>query len=424
MFAYLERVTEDLLVTCILCSLLYTYSEISWGKTGKTLSKAGILLGLVCSAAMAWAKNNTSKIATNTWNLYIFYVGIVLTVLYLVLVLVGYKKTEGVLPKLASAVSGLLTADLLFYEVPDVMAYPFKFNIGDNSVFSMEYLRRFLGWLFALILLYAMSWCIAYCVRRLKKRGFCLFFLVLELLENGARFFGLILSKWLVRPKVWPYFVSKEHPWAFPYAKFVSNKELLIFMIALATAVLIPVLLFCRSLRVTEPYDNPAQHRKLRAANRNRRRAAAAGVITFAAAIVIMTAVHAYNNREIELSAPETYTFSEDKSEILISIEDVSDGHLHRFEYVTPNGVDVRWIIIKKTNSASFGIGLDACDVCGTAGYYERDGSVVCKRCDVVMNINTIGFKGGCNPIPIDYRVENGSIIFELEDIIASEKNF
>ena len=99
----------------------------------------------------------------------------------------------------------------------------------------------------------------------------------------------------------------------------------------------------------------------------------------------------------IELSAPETYTVYGDR--ILIPMETVNDFHLHRFEYKTENDVNVRWIVVRKPNSASYGVGLDACEVCGNAGYYERNGQVVCKRCDVVMNINTIGFKGGCNQI-------------------------
>ena len=49
---------------------------------------------------------------------------------------------------------------------------------------------------------------------------------------------------------------------------------------------------------------------------------------------------------------------------------------------------------------------------------------MVCKRCDVVMNINTIGFKGGCNPIPLNFRIDGGYIIFKMSDIIASEKEF
>ena len=63
-------------------------------------------------------------------------------------------------------------------------------------------------------------------------------------------------------------------------------------------------------------------------------------------------------------------------------------------------------------------------EVCGSAGYYERGSQVVCKRCDVVMNINTIGFKGGCNPIPLAYEVNGGSLIFRLEDLLTGEKEF
>lgn len=66
----------------------------------------------------------------------------------------------------------------------------------------------------------------------------------------------------------------------------------------------------------------------------------------------------------------------------------------------------------------------NACDVCGNAGYYERDDQVICKRCDVVMNKSTIGFKGGCNPIPLSYVVENGQMIFSLEDLNNAEKEF
>ncbi len=37
--------------------------------------------------------------------------------------------------------------------------------------------------------------------------------------------------------------------------------------------------------------------------------------------------------------------------------------HLHRFEYTTSTGVKVRFIVIQKSGS-SFGVGLDACEIC------------------------------------------------------------
>ena len=137
-----------------------------------------------------------------------------------------------------------------------------------------------------------------------------------------------------------------------------------------------------------------------------------------------MTVVKTNDTKQVELSAPESYTVDEDAGVILVPMENVSDGHLHRFEYRTEKNIDVRWIVVKKPNSASFGVGLDACEVCGNAGYFERSGQVICKRCDVVMNINTIGFKGGCNPIPLAYEVKDGNLVFKLSDIIAGEKEF
>ena len=69
-------------------------------------------------------------------------------------------------------------------------------------------------------------------------------------------------------------------------------------------------------------------------------------------------------------------------------------------------------------------MGLDACDICGETGYYERSGQVICKLCDVVMNINTIGFKGGCNPIVLDYSVEGGYIVIPVSALVENEKEF
>ena len=40
------------------------------------------------------------------------------------------------------------------------------------------------------------------------------------------------------------------------------------------------------------------------------------------------------------------------------------------------------------------------------------------------MNINTIGFKGGCNPIVIPYTISNGSIYVPIEGLLEYEKEF
>jgi uncharacterized membrane protein len=83
----------------------------------------------------------------------------------------------------------------------------------------------------------------------------------------------------------------------------------------------------------------------------------------------------------------------------------------------------VRFIVIKKS-AAAYGVGLDACYICGSTGYYERRDGVVCRLCDVVMNKSTIGFKGGCNPVPLAYRVRDGALIVSLEDLENEKGRF
>ena len=57
--------------------------------------------------------------------------------------------------------------------------------------------------------------------------------------------------------------------------------------------------------------------------------------------------------------------------------------------------------------------------------YYERgEEEVVCRRCDVVMNKNTIGFHGGCNPIPFPYEIRESKIFIDVRDLERHEKRF
>ncbi|MDR1586883.1 MAG: DUF2318 domain-containing protein, partial [Treponema sp.] len=96
---------------------------------------------------------------------------------------------------------------------------------------------------------------------------------------------------------------------------------------------------------------------------------------------------------------------------------------LHRFAFIAEGGTEVRFIVVKK-NISSYGVGLDACDICGATGYYERKDGIICRLCDVVMNKSTIGFKGGCNPVPLAYSMREGSMIIKTVDLENEKKRF
>lgn len=166
--------------------------------------------------------------------------------------------------------------------------------------------------------------------------------------------------------------------------------------------------------RSAAPGAAPAEQRLVLADTLSRRRflgASLAAGVGLAAAVTVGKQIA---QAVPELSAIEPSVVNGDKVEI--AIEAVSDGHLHRFAYESTTQVEVRFIVIQK-NSTAFGTGLDACEICGPSGYYERDGKVVCRKCDVVMNIQTIGFAGGCNPIPLAYELADGLIRFEVSEL-------
>jgi Predicted membrane protein len=131
--------------------------------------------------------------------------------------------------------------------------------------------------------------------------------------------------------------------------------------------------------------------------------------------------IKTYNEKPVTLSAPEEYILQGD--EIIVPLDRIGDGRLHRFVFTASDGTDVRFIVILK-GAASYGVGLDACEICGPTGYYEKNGQVICILCDVVMNKETIGFKGGCNPVPLSYTISGGNMVIETADLEAEKGRF
>lgn len=103
--------------------------------------------------------------------------------------------------------------------------------------------------------------------------------------------------------------------------------------------------------------------------------------------------------------------------------KELEDGKLHRYGFTTRNNVEVRFIMIKKGDNV-YGVGLDACKICGSVGYYQRKDQVICLNCDVIMNIPTIGFPGGCNPIPLEHQVKDEIISIDELVLEKAEKEF
>ena len=423
-------VTQALFLAVTYATWMHAVLGRLFGRRGRVIHGAALGVGVLVSVALAIVKYNTRLIISSHWNHYIYAVVLTLTVLVLLFtILFGRKENERAKTggMLLCAAGSLLSATLIFYSLPGVLLYPFSFNTMGQGYLSSYYAVRMAGWLGALILLFVYSRLLSRCALYIKPYGLVPAALNTGLLTFAVYCFGRFFVPWVNRAKWlgWPVkYDGAAYGWIGDWMMFTANHSMLFIWIVAGIAAALAVILFRQGTIIKEPYDNPAQLRKLKARNRHWRRVAVGVVICLALCVIIMTVVKTDDTKQVELSAPESYTVDEEAGVILVPMENVSDGHLHRFEYRTEKNIDVRWIVVKKPNSASFGVGLDACEVCGNAGYFERSSQVICKRCDVVMNINTIGFKGGCNPIPLAYEVKDGNLVFKLSDIIAGEKEF
>ena len=423
-------VTQDLFLAVTLITLMHVMLSRLLDKTGRTIHGIALAVGVLASIALAAVKFNTRLIISSHWNHYIYAVILALTLLILLLtVLFGRKENGGIKAgRLLLCVAGsLLSAALIFYFLPGVLLYPFSFNTMGQGYLSSYYAVRMAGWLGALVLLIVYSRLLSRCALYIKPLGLVPAALNIGILSFAVYCFGRFFVPWVNRAKwlKWPVkYTDASYGWIGDWMMFTANYSMLFIWIMAGIAALLALLLFRQGTVIKEPYDNPAQLRKLKARNRHWRRVAGGVLVYVALCTLMMTVVKTSDTKQVELSAPEAYTVDREADVILVPMENVSDGHLHRFEYKTEKNINVRWIVVKKPGSAAFGVGLDACEVCGNAGYFERGGQIVCKRCDVVMNINTIGFKGGCNPIPLAYEVKDGNLVFRLSDIIAGEKEF
>ena len=423
-------VTQDLFLAVTLATLTHVFVSRLFGRKGQLIHGAALGAGVAASIALAAVKFNTKLIISSHWNHYIYAVILSLILLILLLSLL-FGRRENKDMRMGGAflclAASLLSATLIFYSLPGVLLYPFSFNTMGQGYLSSYYAVRMAGWLGALVLLYVYSRLLSRCALYIKPYGLVPAALNAGLLSFAVYCFGRFFVPWVNRAKwlKWSVkYTDTAYGWIGDWMMFTANHAMLFIWIAAGVAALLAVLLFRQGTVIREPYDNPAQLRKLKARNRHWRRVAAGVLVCVILCAVIMTVVKTNDTKQVELSAPEAYTVDQEAGVILVPMENVSDGHLHRFEYKTEKNINVRWIVVKKPNSAAFGVGLDACEVCGNAGYFERSGQIICKRCDVVMNINTIGFKGGCNPIPMPYEVKDGNLAFKLSDIIAGEKEF
>ena len=136
--------------------------------------------------------------------------------------------------------------------------------------------------------------------------------------------------------------------------------------------------------------------------------------------IMLVTAEFIYAK---SLSAPQKaaeIAFVNGKASI--PLNQVSDGDIH-FYRATENGTDIRFWLYQKPDGKIATV-LDACEICGSVGFFKGTTGVVCKNCAAPINPQSVGMPGGCNPIPLKAETTADAVIIQEADVAAQTRFF
>ncbi|MDR0746374.1 MAG: Fe-S-containing protein [Helicobacteraceae bacterium] len=411
MLHYLVNVTDTLFFPAVLIGVvLGIYAGSVKGKA----MLIGAALGATIALAAALIRQFEPKALTREY--YDLAILIPMVVFLMALAIVTALRLH--IEKISVASNIVVFAVLLLtlaYSLTDIFIYPFEFLNGLDSFYDKEFALRVFGYAAALLILLTLCGAV-YSVSRGAPTEILVFCAVSITLLIAFDKLLSVLSIFYSR-KMLP-----DYGWLTSAIFFlISNSQSVIFYLVCGLTALISLSLYLWDRMQAQEGANPAITRKLIADSRRRRRLSFLTVFSLFLAALSLNGGAWLSEQNIELSP--LIEVKDIDGVISFSLDEFDDGHLRRYVYKTKNGIDVKFLIIKKKRGG-YGVGLDACEICGVAGYYEKNDRVICSRCSVAINIATIGFYGGCNPIPFPYEITNSMLHIYISALEKEENRF
>jgi uncharacterized membrane protein len=120
-----------------------------------------------------------------------------------------------------------------------------------------------------------------------------------------------------------------------------------------------------------------------------------------------------------------SFTSENNASQVSLPASLFEDGKARHFQHVAGQ-FNIKYFVLKSSDGI-IRAAFDACDVCWPAdkGYYQEGDYMVCRNCGrkfASVLVNEV--KGGCNPAPLNRRVENGKVVIEVKDILDGRQYF
>ena len=197
----------------------------------------------------------------------------------------------------------------------------------------------------------------------------------------------------------------------------IVRNEVFFFVVVLGVAALVVLReWFGMKQPRTDAAMNPAERRmRLWEFHRQRRWSFAAAI---SCVLVVLALAGDFVYARTIARPPQAKTMVAQGARVLIPLSELADSSLH-FYSTEVNGTAIRFLVIHKQNG-DYGTALDACQICGTAGYRQEGQNVICLNCAAAMNITTIGDRGGCNPIGVKSRIEGGNLVVDLAALVEA----
>ena len=206
-------------------------------------------------------------------------------------------------------------------------------------------------------------------------------------------------------------------PRQFNLIAVLINSRMRLLGIEMAAVLALAVMgwLYRRRLIIPEDDLNPAERRRIKAGRRRDGRTTAGLILSALLMAGFIWSETVFAQKEIALSPAKPVRAREQK--IRIPVTTIKDKRLHRFSF-NVDGANIRFLVVHK-GSGVFSAAFDACEFCGTVGYYQREDNIVCKNCEAYINVATFGLPGGCNPIPLRSTVVGNFLEIEQAGLAA-----
>ena len=185
------------------------------------------------------------------------------------------------------------------------------------------------------------------------------------------------------------------------------------------TMLALVVLMVLMEYRRRKPEAAPAttskaEERKVEFTARRERFWANAVMSTAFVFIFMVTAEFIYAKSTTALSDATNITFDAAGNATILT-RTLAEGDLARYA-ANVDGVNMRFLLYRKPDGKVASL-FDACEICGSVGFYKGAQGLICKNCAAPINPQSVGQSGGCNPIPLHMTQNGDSVVISITDL-------